>query len=45
MLVRARGADIFIKDQGTGAPILFLHGNPDTADIHPLTHNPSMPSS
>ena len=33
MLVRARGADIFIKDQGTGAPVLLLHGNPDTADL------------
>ncbi len=33
MLVRVRGVDIFVKDQGTGTPILFLHGNPDTADI------------
>ncbi len=33
MLMRAAGADIFVKDQGTGPPILFLHGNPDTSDI------------
>jgi pimeloyl-ACP methyl ester carboxylesterase len=33
MLIRAGGADIFVKDQGTGTPILFLHGNPDTADL------------
>jgi pimeloyl-ACP methyl ester carboxylesterase len=33
MLIRAGGADIFVKDQGSGSPILFLHGNPDTADL------------
>ncbi len=33
MLVRAGGVDVFVKHQGTGTPILFLHGNPDTADI------------
>jgi pimeloyl-ACP methyl ester carboxylesterase len=33
MPVRVRGVEIFTKDQGTGAPILFLHGNPDTADV------------
>jgi pimeloyl-ACP methyl ester carboxylesterase len=33
MRIQVSGADIFIQDQGTGTPILFLHGNPDTADI------------
>ncbi len=33
MLIRAGGVDIFVKDLGTGTPVLFLHGNPDTADI------------
>lgn len=33
MPIRAAGVDIFVKDQGAGPPILFLHGNPDTADI------------
>jgi pimeloyl-ACP methyl ester carboxylesterase len=33
MLIRAGGVDVFVKDQGTGPPILLLHGNPDTADI------------
>jgi len=33
MLIRAGGVDVFVKDQGIGTPVLFLHGNPDTADI------------
>ena len=33
MLIHAAEIDIFIKDEGTGSPILFLHGNPDTSDI------------
>lgn len=33
MFVNIRGAKIFLKDHGTGPPTLFLHGNPDTADI------------
>lgn len=33
MLIQAHGVDVFVKDQGTGPPVLFLHGNPDTADI------------
>ena len=33
MFVVVRGAKVFLKDYGTGTPILFLHGNPDTADI------------
>ncbi len=33
MLIRVGGVDVFVKDQGAGTPILFLHGNPDTADV------------
>jgi pimeloyl-ACP methyl ester carboxylesterase len=33
MQVRAGGADVFVRDRGTGPPILFLHGNPDTGDL------------
>jgi hypothetical protein len=33
MLIRAGEVDMFVTDQGTGLPILFLHGNPDTADM------------
>jgi pimeloyl-ACP methyl ester carboxylesterase len=33
MLIRAGKADIFVKDQGAGMPVLFLHGNPDSADL------------
>jgi pimeloyl-ACP methyl ester carboxylesterase len=33
MLIRAGGIGVFVKDQGTGTSILFLHGNPDTADV------------
>ena len=27
------GVDTFHNDRGTGRPVLFLHGNPDTADM------------
>jgi pimeloyl-ACP methyl ester carboxylesterase len=27
------GQGIHVKEQGTGAPVLFLHGNPDTCDV------------
>ncbi len=33
MHIRVGGADVFVKDQGAGTPVLFLHGNPDTADV------------
>src|SRR5262245_29511613 len=33
MSITARGADIFVKESGTGEPVLFLHGNPDSAGI------------
>jgi pimeloyl-ACP methyl ester carboxylesterase len=31
--MRIGEVDVFVKDQGKGTPVLFLHGNPDTADI------------
>lgn len=33
MVIRAGDGDVFAYDQGAGPPILFLHGNPDTADL------------
>jgi pimeloyl-ACP methyl ester carboxylesterase len=33
VVIRALGLDIFVKDVGKGVPTLFLHGNPDSADI------------
>ena len=32
-MIRALDVDIFLKDAGEGPPTLFLHGNPDTADL------------
>lgn len=32
-MIRARGIEIFLKDAGAGPPTLFLHGNPDSADL------------
>jgi pimeloyl-ACP methyl ester carboxylesterase len=32
-VVQALGIDLFLKDLGKGLPTLFLHGNPDTADL------------
>ncbi len=31
--VVVQGVSVYVKDQGTGPPILFLHGNPDSADL------------
>lgn len=31
--IRELGIDIFLKDRGEGLPTLFLHGNPDSADV------------
>jgi pimeloyl-ACP methyl ester carboxylesterase len=31
--VTALGSPVFVRDQGSGPPVLFLHGNPDTADL------------
>lgn len=33
MTVTVQGAATHLVDQGSGAPILFLHGNPDSADL------------
>lgn len=33
MQIHVAGVEVYVKDQGTGTPILFLHGNPDTADL------------
>ena len=33
MSVVALGAQVYVRDSGGGEPVLFLHGNPDTADI------------
>jgi pimeloyl-ACP methyl ester carboxylesterase len=33
MSIVIQGVDLFVRDVGTGPPVLFLHGNPDSADI------------
>jgi pimeloyl-ACP methyl ester carboxylesterase len=33
MSVTACGVDVFVRDTGSGEPVLFLHGNPDSADL------------
>jgi pimeloyl-ACP methyl ester carboxylesterase len=33
MTVTVQGAPIFVIDEGAGSPTLFLHGNPDSADL------------
>ncbi|MAL97107.1 alpha/beta fold hydrolase [Hydrocarboniclastica marina] len=33
MTVTVQGAATYLVDQGSGPPILFLHGNPDSADL------------
>ncbi len=33
MVLQVCKTQLFVKEQGTGAPLLFLHGNPDTADV------------
>lgn len=32
-IVTVQGAPIFVRERGAGAPVLFLHGVPDTADM------------
>ena len=32
-MIRALGIDIHLEDTGQGPPTLFLHGNPDSADL------------
>lgn len=33
MPVTIQGVDVFVRERGAGEPVLFLHGNPDSADI------------
>jgi pimeloyl-ACP methyl ester carboxylesterase len=33
MQLNVQGIDIFLKDEGSGTPVLLLHGNPDSADV------------
>ena len=33
MSVTVQGVDVFVRERGAGEPVLFLHGNPDSADI------------
>ena len=33
MSIAACGVDVFVRDSGSGQPVLFVHGNPDSADI------------
>jgi len=33
MYVDVEGARIYVADEGEGQPVLFLHGNPDSADM------------
>lgn len=33
MRVTVQGIDVFVRQAGEGPPVLFLHGNPDSADI------------
>ena len=33
MRITVQGIDVFIRQSGTGPPLLFLHGNPDSADL------------
>ena len=33
MSIKVQAVDVFYKDAGQGEPVLFLHGNPDSADI------------
>ncbi|QXP85780.1 alpha/beta fold hydrolase [Methylococcus sp. Mc7] len=33
MSIVVQEVDLFVRDVGAGPPVLFLHGNPDSADI------------
>lgn len=33
MSVTVQGVEVFVRESGRGEPVLFLHGNPDSADI------------
>lgn len=32
-MVKIRSAEIHVVEKGSGSPVLFLHGNPDSADM------------
>ncbi len=32
-MINVQGASVYLMEQGTGTPTLFLHGNPDSADM------------
>lgn len=31
--VTVQGVEVFVRERGAGEPVLFLHGNPDSADV------------
>ncbi len=33
MKLMVQGAPVYLVDEGSGPPVLFLHGNPDTSDV------------
>ena len=33
MSITACGVNVFVRDSGSGQPVLFVHGNPDSADV------------
>lgn len=33
MSVTVQGVEVFVRESGRGEPVLFLHGNPDSADL------------
>jgi haloalkane dehalogenase len=33
MAFTVRGVEVHLRDEGVGTPTLFLHGNPDSADL------------
>src|SRR5690349_12831543 len=33
MYLTVAGSRVYYRDEGSGPPILFLHGNPDSADL------------
>ena len=33
MSIAVQGVEVFVKDSGSGEPVLLLHGNPDSADL------------
>ena len=33
MFITVADSRVYYRDEGSGPPILFLHGNPDSADL------------